>query len=119
MIDYNKLSDREYLNNQVDGIYTTNDSYILANELKMLSQKIYDKKVDPEDARVVLEAIKNRQAVLSGKRIQQSGQNGRSMVMTPNAVSNRVGSASIALLLCGVAATTVMYTLLAIAYLVK
>ncbi len=121
MIDYNRISDKEYFNNQIDGIAKTNDSYILANELKMLSQKIYDGKVDPVDARIILGAIKTRQAELTGKKYGNNSnvEKGRSMVMSPTAVSNRNGSASIIFLVASVAATTVMYTLLAIAHFIK
>ncbi len=120
MIDYNRLTDREYFNNQIDGISKTDDSYILANELKMLSQRIYDNKIDPVDARIILGAIKSRQAELTGKRRDMTNaEGGRKMVMTPNAVSNRNGTASIIFLVASVAATTVMYTLLVLAHFTK
>ncbi len=120
MIDYNKVHDKEYLNNQIEGIGKTNDSYVLANELKMLSQKIYDGKIDPIDARIILGAIKNRQAELTGKKHDYTNADGgRKMVMTPNAVSNRNGTASIIFLVASVAATTVMYTLLVLAHFAK
>ena len=121
MIDYNRLTDREYFNNQIDGISKTDDSYILANELKMLSQRIYDNKIDPVDARIILGAIKSRQAELTGKRHHDmtNAVGGRKMVMTPNAVSNRNGTASIIFLVASVAATTVMYTLLVLAHFTK
>lgn len=120
MIDYNKVHDKEYLNNQIDGIGKTNDSYVLANELKMLSQKIFDGKIDASNAKVILEALKNRQAELTGKRRDYNNTDGgKKMVMTPNAVSNRNGTASIIFLVASVAATTVMYTLLVLAHFAK
>lgn len=129
MIDYTRLaSDRDYFNQEIENIRTLSDNRVLSNELKMLSLNLYEKKIDPVDAKIVLSAIKNRQAILSGKvraMRENSGSTdgGRTMYLAPKSgstsVSNRVGTVSTILLVGSVVTTLVMYALLAFAHFIK
>lgn len=125
MIDYNRLNDPEYFKDTLSDINQITNPTTLANLLKILSIKIANKEVDPINASMLLSTIKNRNHVLTNVHEQNRGNNtndtsgGRQIALSPTAVSNRAGTASIIIILAGAAVTTVMYTLLWIANFIK
>lgn len=119
MIDYNRISNRDYLNGELESIGNTDDTRSLSDELKVLSQKLHDKSIDPNDAKEILSAIRNRQNEITGNRKEERLSNAKVLKMSPTAVSNRAGAINIALLIASIATTTIMYIFLVAAELIK
>lgn len=136
MIDYSKINDPEYFKDILSDISQVTDVATLSNLLKILSIKISNKEVDPVDANILLSAIKERNKTLTDIHYQKRSnrrendnndtEGGRvdtndvkQLTLSPTSVSNRVGTASIVLILVNIAVTIAMYAILVVARLIK
>lgn len=138
MIDYSRIKDPIYFKETLSDISQVTDINVLSNLLKILSIKIANKEIDPDAAGILLGAIKDRNKTLTdihrqfrnnnryrrdnednGSGGRSTEMNGRQLTLSPTSVSNRVGAASIVLILLNITITTVMYTLLLIARIIK
>lgn len=120
MIEYKKLSDPEYFKDLLSDINKVSDINVLSNLLKSLSIKISNKEIDPVDANMLLSVIKTRSKTLTESHIQKRNSNGgRQMVLTPTAISNSRGNASLIFLVVNIAIVTAMYTMLIISHIAK
>ncbi len=123
MIDYNRLSDAEYFNRTVSEIRSLNDERVLMDVLKSLSAKLYDRKIDPAHANILLDNVKSRLSVITGgnriigNRVVEDNQ--KVLKLSPTSVHSRAGTVSMVLLIANIAITSIMYTLLVISKFIK
>lgn len=134
MIDYSRLSEREYFNEVKEDIGRVTDTFILMNILKGLSFKIADHLIEPRIADELLAVVKARISVLTDARSLNRGnnikgfeqhrgndnvKNGKVLSLSPTAVSNRHGSVALVFLAINIVIVTAMYTMLIIAHFIK
>lgn len=122
MIDYTIINNKIYLDEQIQAINISNDRFMLINEFKRLSHYVSQDAIDIETALKLKNAFCNRINELKGLSPSiedKEHDNGRSINMTPTAVSNRNGAVSLTLLLTGISATAIMYALLLVSHFIK
>lgn len=132
MIDYSRLSEREYFNEVKEDIGRVTDTFILMNILKGLSFKIADHSIEPRVADELLTVVKARINVLTDARLMNHGnnntnqhrgddniKNGKVLSLSPTAVSNRHGSVALVFLAVNIVIVAAMYTMLVIAHFIK
>ncbi len=130
MIDYSRLSEREYLNEVKEDVRKVTDTFILMNILKGLSYKIAEHTIEPAVADELLTAVKERISVLTDARIHKNTpnneidrnnqhKNGRTLSLSPTAVSNRHGRVALIFLAVNISIVAAMYAMLAIAHFIK